>query len=98
MKRPDHKLNTSDVLSVLNNIIELYGEKPEGIIYDLMTEILSKLDIDTLTLALEDTIRLWDLNNELSPNYGLDEDDPDYDPEIGEDFDYIESVTGVKAK
>ena len=66
--------------------------------YDFLTEILLKFSADDLASALEETVRLWNLNDELSPNYNLSEDDPDYDPEIGEDFDYIESITGVKAR
>ena len=93
-----HRLDVDDVFTVLDDIIETMGEKPEGLIYDLMCEMLGKIDSATLATALEDVVGLWNLDYEMSPNYDLSEDDPDYDPEIGDDFDYIESVTGVKAR
>lgn len=99
MSKPNHNLSKAQIFEVIEEYLDFLGEDVLNTSsYDFLTEILLKFSADDLASALEETVRLWNLNDELSPNYNLSEDDPDYDPEIGEDFDYIESITGVKAR
>lgn len=92
-------MSKAQIFEVIEEYLDILGEGVKDTTsYDFLTEILLKFSADNLTSALEETVRMWNLNDELSPNYGLDEDDPDYDTEIGEDFDYIEYITGVKAR
>ena len=99
MSKPNHNLSKAQIFEVIDEYLDILGEGVKDTTsYDFLTEILLKFSADNLASALEETVRLWDLDDVLSPNYDLSEDDPDYDPEIGEDFDYIKSVTGVKAR
>lgn len=99
MSKPNHNLSKAQIFEVIDEYLDVLGEGVKDTTsYDFLTEILLKFSADNLASALEETVRIWDLDMELSPNYGLNEDDLDYDPEIGDYFDYIEYITGVKAR
>ena len=100
MSRIKHKLTKDQVFEVIDDFLTTYeGEDIEdNPTYEFFTEMLLKFSADELTSALEETVASWDLNYITSPNFSLDEDDPGYIAEIGDDYDYIERVTGVKAR